>query len=75
MRVSSQLGVSEGRVSCPLQKTQVNAEECLGCRSFRGIKSGNTRTGVIVCKSEMPDLLLSPLLYGSLYGATASRQR
>lgn len=75
MRVSSRLGISEGRVSCPVGGKQVNAEECLVCRSFKGIRDGDIRTGVIVCKTEMPELSLSTGLYGSVNGTRMLRSR
>jgi hypothetical protein len=69
MRMSSRLAVSGGHVSCPLRNTQLDVEQCLSCRSFRGVRSGNMRVGSIVCKNEIEDALPSPsvLLYGPLH--------
>ena len=75
MRISSRLTVSQGHVSCPLRNVEVDVEQCLSCRSFRGMGTGNMRVGSIVCKTEVEDGLPNPsvLLYGPLYRASARR--
>ena len=65
------LRVSDGRVSCPARATQLDVEQCLGCKSFRGIRGGNMVTGVIACRSELEELRPSTILYGSFYGSGA----
>lgn len=77
MRMSSRIGVSEGHVACPLRHTQVDVEQCLSCRSFRGIRSANLKAGRIVCVNEVDDALPKPsvLLYGPVYRTSAWRSR
>jgi hypothetical protein len=57
MRMSFRLAVSEGRVLCPVRNAEIDVDQCVSCRAFRGNRNGNLRTGVITCKNEMADVL------------------
>lgn len=75
MLMPLRLRVSNGRVSCPGRAARVDLEQCLACKSFRGIRSGNIGAGVISCKSEPEELRPDAILYGFFGGYGALRPR